>query len=282
MSLITELVVGAVAAAATVTGATQSGATSAGPAHPRSDLARVAAARIFFGHQSVGMNILGGLKALAAEEGVALRIVESARGADLEPGTVAHAFIGKNGDPRGKLEAFEAAMAAFSGRDPDVALMKFCFVDFAADTDVAALFDRYQATMARLKAAHPRTVFVHLTVPLTTTGHGPRDFLKRLLGRTTSAAVNARREAFSDLLRSRYGGREPLFDLAREESTAPDGQRETGTWGGRPVPALVPAYTDDGGHLDAVGARRVATALVSMLGPLLAGGESGESRREAR
>ena len=231
----------------------------------RSDLVALSGRRVFFGHQSVGMNVLDGLRALAAEEGVPLRIVERRTAAGIDPGTVAHMFVPSNGHPLQKLESFEAAMGPASPADPDVALVKFCFVDFDPDTDVAALFARYQATLARLKAAHPRTVFVHVTVPLTTAEHGPKDLLKRILGRATSSTVNARREAFSDLLRAAYACREPLFDLARVESTTPDGHRESGIWQGHAVPALVPAYTSDGAHLNSMAARRAAAALVSVL-----------------
>ncbi|MGA8005664.1 MAG: hypothetical protein WCA17_06165, partial [Burkholderiales bacterium] len=46
-------------------------------AHLREQLERVARLRVFFAHQSVGMNILDGVKALAAAAGVPLRIVET-------------------------------------------------------------------------------------------------------------------------------------------------------------------------------------------------------------
>ena len=253
------------AAAAVATVSHQSVSSSSGGSSAGSSIDRIAGARVFFGHQSVGMNILDGLKVLAAEQGVPLRIVERSTATGLNPGTFAHGFVGTNGAPTTKLDGFEAALGPASDADPDVALVKLCFVDFDANTDVAALFARYQATMARLKAVHPRTVFVHVTVPLTTAEHGPKDLLKRWLGRTTSSAVNARREAFSDLLRAAYAGREPLFDLALVESTTADGRRETGTWKGHAIPALVPSYTHDGAHLDANGARRAAVELVAVL-----------------
>jgi hypothetical protein len=56
-----------------------------------------------------------------------------------------------------------------------------------------------------------------------------------------------------------------VFDLAAIESTRPDGGRETFEVEGRQVPALVPAYTDDGGHLNGPAAERVARQLVALL-----------------
>jgi lysophospholipase L1-like esterase len=39
-------------------------------------------------------------------------------------------------------------------------------------------------------------------------------------------------------------------------------------WKGQDVPALVPDYTEDGGHLNTVGRQRVARALVAFLAGL--------------
>jgi len=61
------------------------------------------------------------------------------------------------------------------------------------------------------------------------------------------------RGEFNRLLRERYA-EDPIFDLAAVTSTYPDGRRETFTLDGKTYESLVPAYTDDGGHLNAVGA----------------------------
>lgn len=54
---------------------------------------------------------------------------------------------------------------------------------------------------------------------------GWKALVKRLLGRAPYGTVeNVRREEYSRLLRQAYAGREPVFDLARVESTAPDGR----------------------------------------------------------
>jgi len=129
-----------------------------------------------------------------------------------------------------------------------------------------ALFAAYQATLAPLQARFPHTTFVHVTAPLTTLQGGPKAFVKRLLGRPPAGArENARREEYNALLRLATQGKEPLFDLALVESTAPDGRAETFAWDGRQVPALVPAYTEDGGHLLGEGRLRAARQLVSVL-----------------
>ena len=79
---------------------------------------------------------------------------------------------------------------------------------------------------------------------------------------------NATREAFNALVRQTYAGKEPVFDVAALESTHPDGTRETYALDGHDYPALVPAYSDDGGHLNARGQVRLASAFVSLLASL--------------
>jgi hypothetical protein len=69
------------------------------------------------------------------------------------------------------------------------------------------------------------------------------------------------REQFNALVRQTYGGTEAVFDLAKVESTRPDGSAET--FNG--VRALVASYSSDDGHLNATGADVVAKALVIYL-----------------
>jgi hypothetical protein len=234
-------------------------------ANLRSDFERIAQRRIFIGHQSVGVNLLDGIKQLATMAGVPVRIVEVKTASGVEPAMIGHAFIAENGNPLQKLKSFEQAM----GQQPtglNVALMKFCFVDFTADTDVNALFSRYRTTIDDLHLKNPGTTFVHVTAPLTDVQSGLKDSLKKLIGRAPYGTIeNIRREEYNALLRQTYQGREPIFDLAHVESTAPDGTAVTVKWKGNVAPAMDPAYTDDGGHLNALGKLRAARELVSVL-----------------
>jgi hypothetical protein len=251
-----SLVIGAVAAAAQ---------PEPKDARVRAELQELSARTLFFGHQSVGRNILDGVKQLAAGEGVPLRVVETkGAAAGIAPKTFAHGEVPENGDPVRKLRSFEQALT--SGGPVDIAFVKFCYVDIGPGTDVAALFAEYQATMARLKAQHPATTFVHVTAPLTTLQGGWKAAVKKVLGRLPQGVVeNARREEFNALLRKAVEGKEPLFDLARAESTRPDGTPETFEWSGRRIPALVSEYSDDGGHLNGKGRLVAARRLVSVL-----------------
>ena len=236
-----------------VTGIVLALAAQAALADPalHAQLERVARERVFFAHQSVGANVLEGLGRLAAAEHVDLSI-EDMR-------------VPENGDPLRKLRNFERAVDERAG-SIDVALVKFCYVDIGPDTDAAALFEQYRATLQRLQARHPDVTFVHVTVPLTRAQEGFKALAKRLIGRHPYGTVeNVRREEYNALLRSAYLGREPFFDLARVESSGPDGRRVSVTWNGRTAPALAPDYTEDGGHLNAEGSERAARELVAAL-----------------
>ncbi|HTP28519.1 MAG TPA: hypothetical protein VMK12_23035 [Anaeromyxobacteraceae bacterium] len=231
------------------------------------DLTRLSRKRILFGHQSVGANILAGVQDLTVGSSPQLRVVEMKSATDLTPGTLAHVFVAENGHPLKKLASFERALAE-AGTAPDIALMKFCYVDVSSKTDVNALFARYEETMGRLRARYPKTIFVHVTMPLTIVQHGAKAWVKDLMGRSTGVAENARREDFNARLRRTYDGKEPIFDLARIESTRPDGSAEVSKWNGQDVPGLVSAYASDSGHLNERGRVVAARGLIGVLAAL--------------
>jgi hypothetical protein len=216
----------------------------------RRDLEAVAQRHIFFAHQSVGANILEGVRELSAHGGVRVRIDDT--------------YVERNGEPLRKLANFAKALG--EGSRYDIALLKFCYVDIGADTDAAALFARYRTVIDELRGRNPRTTFVHVTLPLTTVQTGMKALAKRALGRDPSGTVeNVRREEYNALLRKAYAGREPVFDLARLESTGPDGAAVSVAWRDAVAPALSPAWTDDGGHLNQAGRLRAARELLRVL-----------------
>src|SRR3954471_5260390 len=122
-----------------------SSAVPAADAALRADLQRLAHQRVYFGHQSVGANIIQGVKELCKGAGVPVFIKDE--------------FVPENGDPLRKLASFKSSVGA--GSRYDVALVKFCYVDISAETDARALFASYRAAIDELRAKNPRTVFVH-------------------------------------------------------------------------------------------------------------------------
>jgi hypothetical protein len=229
------------------------------------DMQRVASMRIFFAHQSVGNDILDGVRQLASTSGVPIRIVESTTRSGVPPSSLGHTRIGENGKPYGKLKSFDAAIgAAQMGRE--VAVMKFCYVDFSAETNAKKLFADYLATISEIKRRNPDLTIVHATVPLTDIQTGLKTHLKQLLGRPAYGVVeNQRREEYNSLLRQAFGGREPVFDIARVESTTPDGSTAATSWKNQNVRKLASIYTDDGSHLNVDGRQIVARDLIRVL-----------------
>lgn len=228
---------------------------------------------IFFGHQSVGGNILDGIGELSrGSQQRTLPVEKAAPGAAARRPLLLHDWLGENRRPESKIDAFTAAMTGELGGRVDIAFFKFCYVDIGAGTEVEDLFARYRDAMGELRALRPGVVFVHVTVPLTTNPglvDGAKNLVKRVLGRPLkSRADNVQRARYNQLVRETYGGKEPVFDLARLESTHPDGSRELFRDGGREHESLVPAYTDDGGHLNAAGRRVAAEALLEFLSAL--------------
>ena len=232
-------------------GSTNSSSSSSGSssADVATALQSLSTKAIYFGHQSVGFNIMDGVEALvAATSGAVPQVVETSDPAAMKRGVFAHSGNGSNGDPASKTAAFATAILGGVGGRVDLAFFKFCYVDFGGSTDVERVFTDYQSKMAELKSAYPSVRFVHFTVPLT----------------TGSSSDNAVREQFSELIRQTYTGKEPVFDLAKAEATRPDGTAETV----HGVRALVTAYSSDGGHLNATGAEVVSKALAAYLASL--------------
>lgn len=77
------------------------------------------------------------------------------------------------------------------------------------------------------------------------------------------------RDTFNDMIRNEYAGRAPIFDLARIESTYPDGNRECINMDGKIYYALAGVYTDDGAHLNNLGSKVVAAELLVLLSSLV-------------
>jgi hypothetical protein len=215
-------------------------AAQAGPASAITPevLTDAAQTKVFFGHQSVGYNVLDGVRGLYASGGVSTPPIVTAVPAGTEGGFVAHQTVGTNGDPASKIAAFDNAVRGGIGDKVDVALMKLCYVDISANTDVNAVFAKYRNTLSGLQRDFPDVTFLHTTVPLT----------------TDTPADNANREKLNAMIRSTYGGQ--LFDLAAAESTTPAGIRVSG---------LYPGYASDNGHLNSAGASAAGSVFLEAI-----------------
>lgn len=226
----------------------------------------LAARRIFFGHQSVGGNIIDGVRDVLADHPEIPLQIRSVPPLDANsPPGLYHANVGHNGEPGTKTSEFGKTVVAGT---PSVALLKFCYVDVEGGRNPDSLFAEYQKEIGLLRTSAPGLIIVHVTMPLTRKGGYRSSLLARLRGQPTTDDLNVIRNRYNSLLRQAYVGKEPIFDLARIESTRADGTRSFLMHGGDTVYTLAPENTTDGGHLSTSGRRAVAEAFLAVLATL--------------
>ena len=231
---------------------------------------KLAAEKIYFGHQSVGFNIMQGLEDLAqASAGRLPMFVQTRDPGAFDKPIFAHSENGKNADAASKIEAFAETIDSGVGDRADVVFFKLCFVDITQQTDVPRVFELYRSSMSKIRMKYPRLAIVHVTVPLMTVEGGVKAWVKKWIGRAPDGYQdNVRRNEYNDQLRLAYSGKEPLYDLAGVESTTAAGKTVRFSHAGRQYQALDPLSTDDGGHLNKEGRRRAAQRLLEVLGNL--------------
>lgn len=223
---------------------------------------RLALKRIWFGHQSVGNylmhgpsddNAVGMVKLFEDHPEYGLSNVDSPTSIGaISVGTLADGHIGSNGHPDSKLTAFNTAVRTTFGGALDIAIIKFCWIDFYdsyADIQNTATADSfwttYKSTIDALIADYPGAVIVPCTVPVT-----PND----------ADGGNTLREYFSQKIRDEYGS--VVFDVSDWESRNTSGTLELYN-GTRELNAAWDV--GDGGHPNATGSTMLAEKLYAHL-----------------
>jgi hypothetical protein len=219
---------------------------------------------IFFGHQSVGASIIQGIEELFAEKKAALTIGETRLDTSNGP-ILVHARIGKNGDPISKIDDFAEIIKHGMGSRVNIALFKFCYIDFNPETKPAVIFGHYDSVMTSLAAEFPSVRFIHCTAPLEECNHGLKGTVKNLLGKRSNELANIKRHEYNELVRARFCAEGNIYDIARVESVWFDGARENFKLGGKGYPALVPLYSSDGGHVNEDGRKKLAVEWVRVV-----------------
>jgi hypothetical protein len=237
------------------------------------DLAVVRQGRILFSHHSVGANVIMGIQRLDAENpgGGHIRVTSLEEAATSKGPMLIHFSGGQNGEPKTKIDSFAATIRGETRLKPDLAFMKFCYVDFNPRTDVDDLFGYYRRTLEALKQEHPEIRFAHVTVPVTRWPTELKWRIFRLIGKEVwEEAANVKRAEFNRRLKESFGS-DPVFDLAQLEAKAPDGRVTTFEQGGQSYLSLYPGYTEDGGHLNTVGQQVAGTAAIRFMAEGLKG-----------
>lgn len=239
---------------------------------PASAWEKLSKKKIYFGHHSVGHNMVDGITDLMKENPqIKLNIVESSNPLEFTTGVFAHSTVGKNVDPESKINEFVKFMDDGIGNKADIAFFKFCFVDFHTGTNLQNVFKEYQTKMAEIEKKYSDTQFVHVSVPLTSQPGGVKGvlkklkgFIKKILGRINMYDNKVKYE-YNEMLRKEYFDKSRFFDLAMIEATAPDGSVSLFSNSSGANYALYSGYTDDGGHLDSIGRKQVAEQLLLFL-----------------
>jgi len=222
--------------------------------------------RIFFGHQSVGANILEGIHDIMNQSPlIHLSIKRTRDPKDFEKPLFAEFAIGANENPKSKIDDFRTLMEGGIGAHVDIAFFKLCYIDINANTDAAALFTYYKTAMDLLAAEFPKVRFIHCTAPLTRMDSGVKGFIKKLLGKNNSGLANLRRAIYNKMMTDTYEPGGNLFDIARFESTFPNGTRAVRRINGTDCYGLAPGFTSDGGHLNQSGRVILAKGLLELL-----------------
>jgi len=237
-------------------------------------LQHIAINRVFFGHQSVGSNILDGIKDQATNSTINLGIHTLSQHKQLETG-ITHSRIGTNQDPISKFRAFDLLLEEGVASSADLALLKLCYIDINSETDTNSLFDTYSSFSEKWRANFPELPIVICTVPLTYQRRSIIGKTLSLLGQKSKNSLdNLTREQFNKRLKE-YHGPAHCFDLAQLEATMPDGSCSYAPR--TKIPQLYPGYTSDGGHLSSEGKTHIARALIQFLSAALSGKPHKES-----
>ncbi len=225
----------------------------------------VAQYKIFFGHQSVGFNIMNGVESIYRNSNIPINIAEDSVDG-LQESFFLHAPVGKNKDPKSKIDDFARKIIDLDG-NIDIAFLKFCYVDFRDGVDVKDVYTYYDKKINMLSDKYPHIKFVHLTSPLTIKKETWKTKLKLLfgVGGLWEYRDNVVRNQYNSILLSDESKTTSIFDIARYEATSADGSVEKFSYEGNDYLYLDPRYSSDGGHLNEQGSQWVAGKLLDFI-----------------
>jgi len=218
---------------------------------------------VYFGHRSVGSNIIGGMEAIISrnKDLSFVKIItpeeyllKGNRGDDSTFYFV-HSGIGKNGFPDSKIADFTGKLDTL--KHIDAAFLKFCYVDINRNTDVNLLHSTYTKNIQSLEEKYDSTRFIYFTSPLTTKRSFHIRFIKAVIGKPDD---NNNRNKFNKLLRE--NGNIRIFDIAHHESHLDGELKELNR------EFLLEQYSSDGRHLNEAGSEKMAIKLLIYLNNL--------------
>jgi hypothetical protein len=201
----------------------------------------------YFAHASVGANMLDGLADLGKSDSASFPYTIVSADETPPPKTQPGAVYEHNrGNPswQNKFDQFESCVSnGWHAPAVDIVMNKLCYIDQLAS------YKYYIRSMTNLEAAFPDTVFVYMTMPLT----------------TATDAENALRHAFNERVREwTHANGRVLFDIADIEAHDSKGQPCTFSHRNKTCQKLCESYTSDGGHLNETSRQLVARGFYAL------------------
>lgn len=221
---------------------------------------------IYFGHRSVGENIIAGINKIISENAKNAIIIKEYINKDtIEANYFLHSNIGENGYPQSKFDEFTNIIGNLAKRNLNIAMMKLCFVDITKNTNIEVVFNSYVKMIDTLQQKYPKIKFIHFTVPLKSEPSLFNKLKDKIKGNDNyDPQDNLARNRYNELVFSKFP-KADIFDLAGVESTFPNGKRESIIVDGRPCYTLIKDYSDDGGHLNELGKKIVSEKLIQKI-----------------
>ena len=157
------------------------------------NLEKIASKRIYFGHQSVGNNIIMGLQEILPNKPLKyLNIIESVGDAPESRGFFLHIPIGENTRPKLKCDDFIKQLSPELVKKLDYAMFKFCYIDINRKTDVLALFEYYRKTITQVRDRYPELNIIHITSPVRNSPDDLQTKIKELIGKFIGKQNNSK------------------------------------------------------------------------------------------
>ena len=221
--------------------------------------------KIFFGHQSVGLNIIDGIKKIISNNKQISFSIDETTDFQIKS-NLFHYRVGNNRDPLSKINDFVKIITHDKNSGPNIAALKFCYVDFQGESNIGQIFENYNNSIERLKSEYPHISIIHFTVPLKSQEFSLKTRIKMLAGmQSWELNDNIKRNQYNQLLINKYKGKDLIFDIAEIESTKPNGERTSFTYKNSKYFYMFDGYTYDGGHLNDTGKEKVASKFLLFL-----------------
>jgi len=115
----------------------------------------VAGRTIYFGHQSVGRDLIAGIKRLNHDGAIGLSLIQTEDPTSLTGPAFVHFLAGSNRDYASKNAALLRLLKTRKQADEAIVLLKYCYVDIGGDLDPDTLFSAYCEMMETIQSSIP-------------------------------------------------------------------------------------------------------------------------------